>query len=90
MPRIEFANITESVDWIRSFVINSDKKYIAYCTKNNELILVPTKSTRPIVYALIKNVNRKEVTILFKNSTIPVYNIEYFEWNIERGLSKSE
>ena len=90
MARIEFSTLKESETWIRDVVFKGNRQYMAYFTESNELVLVPTKSTRPFIYGLVKNANKKEVTNLFKDSGIQVYSITNFEWDAERGLSKAE
>ena len=88
MPRIEFENLEKAEPWIKTVILKSDKNYIGYHTLNLELILVPTKSTQPIVYGYIKHAEKDKIKKLLVGML--VFDITKFEWNAERGLPMGE
>jgi len=85
MPRIEFGNKKAADSWIKNHI--EGKKYEAYYTRDSELILVPTKSTQPIVYGYVKMALEEEVKDLMSKG-VTVYWIDKFEWNSDRGMPK--
>lgn len=88
MPRIEFNNLSEAETWIKEKILKSDKNYEGYFTSSNELILIPNKSTRPIVYGYIKLADKTAIKNTFKDTSIPIYTCKHYEWNPERGMTK--
>ena len=88
MPRIEFDFLKQAETWIQKRVIKSNKEYEGYITKNNELILLPKKSTKPLLYCYVSFADIKDVTELFKDSSIDIFKCSSFDWNAERGIHK--
>jgi len=83
MPRIVFDSADELKEWCKLFV--KDNKYTGYITEENELILEPQKSTRPIRYAYIKCKKAKELAEELKDKyNIPVIKIKSYEWDTEK------
>ena len=90
MPRIEFNNLQEATTWIQAKIIPSDKRYEGYYTDAEELILIPQKSTRPLIQGYVYRANYQDVKKLFEKTTIDIYRCREFEWNADRGMSKNE
>ena len=90
MGRVEFDTLIQAEEWIKRFVLTSNKKYVGFYTSNNELILTPTKSTRPIIYGYIKTASMSTIRKLFKDTDIQIFSCSNFEWNIEKTASKIE
>ena len=90
MPRVEFETYTDAEVWLKKVVSGSDKNYIGYLTKENELIFVPTKSTQPIIYGYVRTVADTEAKDFSKHYLVPIFKINKFEWNAERGMPKGE
>jgi len=88
MPRIEFRNLEEAEVWIKDIIVSSNKNYHGYFTDNNELILIPGKSTRPTIYGLVYFADYTQVKKLFDKTSIPIYRCHEYEWNPDRGMSK--
>ena len=88
MGRVEFKDIKSAEIWIRDMVINSNKNYHGYITSRNELILVPGKSTSPLLYGYVKRIkNRKELKNI--EDEIPIYTCDNYEWSAEKTISRS-
>jgi len=90
MGRPTFRNLTQAEHWIKDKVINSDKGYYGFHTDANEIILIPSKSTRPVVYGYVKNVSEKEARNFFKETNIILYPCQEYDWSAERSTSKSD
>jgi len=86
MGRIEFEDIKQADKWIKDIAINGGKDYHGYYTKHNELILVPGKSTRPVLYGYIKFALKDDLKDISEH--INIYPCATYEWNAERGLYK--
>ena len=86
MGRVEFNDIEQAEKWINDIAINGGKDYHGYYTSHNELILVPGKSTRPVIYGYIKLVGDDQLTDI--KGRINIYPCKEYEWNAERGLYK--
>jgi len=86
MGRIEFADMKQAEKWIKDIAINGGKDYHGYYTSDNELILVPGKSTRPVIYGYIKFAKDDDIVDIQKS--LDIYCCEKYEWNAERGLYK--
>jgi len=86
MSRVEFDNIKQADKWINDKAINGGKDYHGFYTSENELILVPGKSTQPVIYGYIENVKKDDLTEVSKS--IDIYPCKRYEWNAERGLYK--
>ena len=88
MSRVEFKNIKQAKLWIEDVAISGGKDYHAYYTSNKELIFVPGKSTRPVIYGYIEHATEEEMHDVQKK--ISIYPCEEFEWNAERGLYREQ
>jgi hypothetical protein len=86
MGRIEFNDMKQADKWIKDIAINGGKDYHGYYTSHNELILVPGKSTRPVIYGYIKFVKKDDLVEI--HDSLNIYTCDTFEWNAERGLYK--
>jgi len=87
MPRIEFGTLEEARNWIVEKVIDSKKDYDAYFTKKKELILLPNKSTRPILSGYVKFAKKTDIDKLFP-TTFKIYSCLRFEWDSQHTITK--
>ena len=90
MPRLEFDSFFDAKQWLTTFVKASDKGYVGYYTSRKELILIPTKSTQPILYGYVRNTEEKDARAFSDTSGIIVYKISSFEWDAERTRKSME
>ena len=89
MPRIEFDTLEEAKDWIKDKVIESKKNYEGYFTKKKELVLIPNKSTRPIVCGYINFAKKEDVRKLFP-AKFKIYACKNYEWDSQHTISRRE
>jgi hypothetical protein len=83
--RLVFDNLQEFERWISNNV--SADKYECYITRELEVILVPTKSTKPLKYAYIKLSSAEDLKIVEKlrvGMGLNVYNIKHLVWADDR------
>lgn len=81
MPRIEFQNTTQAETYLKYNIKNSDKNYSIFIDSKNQAILVPGKSTQPIIYILIENCNAENLRDILPE--MPIYLIKHFEWDAQ-------
>ncbi|MHC4750075.1 MAG: hypothetical protein ACYTFW_09400 [Planctomycetota bacterium] len=89
MPRLVFWNEEDFVKWIENRM--APAKYECYFTQVGELILVPTVSTRPIMYAYFMAPTMSVGTTiaeLIEHRGVPVYRVKSFEWREEDRVGK--
>jgi hypothetical protein len=80
--RLYFEQLEELTKWIGDFV--TSERYVAYLTSYKELIFVPLRSTRPLVYGyyvFAKDEEKKEVEELLKSKGVRTYNIKSLDWD---------
>ena len=80
MPRIEFENTTQASDYLVRNIRDSDKNYTGFL-EQSRAILVPGKSTQPIIYILIENCNERNLKEILPE--MPLYHIKHFEWDAQ-------
>ena len=84
MPRPIFTTKDDFIKWLASAI--NPTKYDCYATASKELILIPTVSTRPVIYGHYKAFKEQDF-IDAKGAVeargIPVYSVGQFDWNIE-------
>jgi len=88
MVRVEFDTLTEAESYIKRKIIDSPRNYEAYYTKDEQLALIPGKSTSPKVYVLIKKADKRNVREIFGDTSVPVFKVSNFEWNAEHVPSR--
>lgn len=81
MPRIEFNDIEEMINWIN---LRNVQKYLGYYTNNLELILAPNRSTQPILYGFIRNVSQPTIQEFKEKINTPVLKIKNWTWSSDR------
>lgn len=87
MPRLEFGSKNGFFRWINNRM--DPNKYECYMTEDKEIILVPKKSTRPVVYAYLKCKTRedfKDVLTGLKHLKVMMYGIKKFEWKPDASI----
>jgi hypothetical protein len=80
MPRPSFVTPQEFIKWVNA---RNPKKYECYLTVEKEFILVPTVSTRPVVYGSYRAHSAEDVTAVqnaIEAAGIPVFLTSNFEW----------
>jgi len=81
LPRVVFASVDQFKAWMKKKV--TPERYEAYITKNDEVILVPKRSTPPVLYGYYE-ANDEEalnsVKSLLEEAGLTVFNIQSFEW----------
>ena len=64
-------------------------KYIVYLTSENEVILEPLRSTRPLRYCYYKGSStddaKKIAEAISKTYNLPLIQVEGVTWDIEKG-----
>lgn len=90
MPRPVFTSQAEFIKWLANAV--NPTKYVCYATASRELIMVPTVSTRPIMYGHYCAVSGEDFNTAKKaveTMGIPVFVTGRFDWNTEDRVSVS-
>jgi hypothetical protein len=84
--RLIFKDIEEFKRWIKDNCL--PMRYECYITSDNEFILVPIKSTKPIKYAYIKVSNEKikELEDYIKAFVNNIYRVDMLEWIEDRAI----
>lgn len=82
-------NCEKILAWANEYVKGKD--YALLLTDENELIIEPRKSTRPLDYGYVSindaNVIRALARQLATNFGLPLLEIQYFRWDIEKPPS---
>lgn len=80
MTRFEFEEVAPFKEWLDGHV--TPEKYEAYITPDNEVVLVPIKSTHPLKYGYAKLAQEsiKEIEKWLKEKGIKKYPA-YVEWD---------
>jgi RNA recognition motif-containing protein len=86
MPRFIFSDNTEFMSWVEVHV--TPDKYECYVTDSGELLLSPTKSTRPMNYAYIKfaSYDAAKETIEKLKSRVRIYRVTRIEYDPDRAV----
>lgn len=87
MPRIIFESVDELSRWLKIHYIRGYEGYIS--PLENEIVLIPTKSTRPLLYVYYKYNNDKElaeIKTLLDSLKIQYYTVKRLEWVEDRPL----
>jgi len=86
MVRYVFNEKKEFLRWISDNV--TKEKYQAYLTENREVILVPTRSTRPLEYAYFRCTDsdiEDDVVEKLAKIELKIYNVKSVEWADDRA-----
>jgi hypothetical protein len=82
-------DFSKVIAWANEYVRGRD--YAVLVTDENELILEPRKSTRPLDYGYLSLDDSKAVRELAeklaKTYGLPLLEIQYFRWDIEKAPS---
>ena len=66
------------------------REYVGLLTQRTEtLILVPTKSTAPVMYAFVENVSRTDAIKFGKLNGIEIIKVDYYCWSAEDNKSQA-
>jgi len=89
MPRKVFENISDIMEWIKVFAV--PERYIVNLTKDNEIIIEPTKSTKPLTYCYYKAGHGEEEEInkfinYLKGQGFTILRLKAYEWDIEKAI----
>lgn len=88
MPRVEFDNKKQADPWIKEFA--TPKSHYGLHTHKNELILVPRKSTRPVVYARIVHIRGEDIVKLREVYKLLIVECRDWEWSAERAVYEKD
>lgn len=84
MSRLVFGNVVEFKKWIEDRM--DPNKYECYVTQDLEIVLVPTKSTPPIIFGYFKAETielLKSPVMVIKNLNVPIYRLRRYEWKTD-------
>ena len=84
MPRLVFSVLEEFLRWIRDNV--KPDRYSAYFTDEGEVLLVPLRSTRPILYAYFKGEDLASVKKSLESLGVKFYEVQAVEWADDRPV----
>ena len=87
MPRAEFDKVTELKRWLKEMMARS-KKYIAYYTEKDELIIQPTTSTAPVTYGYVDGIKTTIAEDICKDADITLVRVKRFEWSSENQVKR--
>jgi hypothetical protein len=77
------------LEWVHEYVKGRD--YAVLVTDENEIILEPRKSTRPLDYGYVclddSAAVRELAEKIARTYNLPLLEIQYFRWDIERPPS---
>jgi len=86
MPIAVCENEDELIEWCREFVETG--KYRVFSTRENEIILEPIKTSKPIRFAYYQTERAEELAKqIAKNFGIKHLTLKAYRWNIERAPS---
>jgi len=84
MPRVEFSKVEDFNIWLKDHF--TPEKYHFYLTSEDEIILVPRRSTQPLTYAYFKSseLEIKEVLEQLKPlHGVQRYKCKSFSWRVD-------
>lgn len=79
--RLVFADMNNLKKWVDDYV--SADRYVACVTQFNEIVFVPLKSTRPLVfgYYSFREDEKKQIDELLSKLGVKVYNVKAVDWD---------
>jgi len=86
MPRLVFGNKDQMLRWMRMRV--DPERYDLYVTDEREFILVPRKSTQPIMFGYFKLTDEdvEQFAGEIKALSVPVFRVKGFEWDTRKAV----
>jgi len=84
MSRLIFGNVIEFKKWIQNRM--DPNKYECYVTEEREIVLVPTKSTPPIIFGYFKAETvdlMKSPIITLRDLNVQIYRLRRYEWKTD-------
>lgn len=86
LPRIVFENYDQLFAWAQEFLKPDPRKYVIYMALDNEIILEPRKSTRPIRYGYLKSMEAvSPVKKMAEDFNVSVFNCKDYEWDLTKA-----
>jgi hypothetical protein len=91
MPRLVFKDSENFIVWLKTRDL---EKYDFYRTETQELVAAPVRSTQPLMYAVIKFSDMKELKIttdfLAKQHKF-IFEVSFFDWDSTKmpGVEKT-
>lgn len=86
MSRIVFDDYAELRRWAAEFLMKG--RYVMYITRDNGVVLEPTKSTPPLRYGYIQLKDAKTLTAMEKlaeENGILVFRVKDYEWDATKA-----
>ena len=93
MPRAEFDNYDNFKRWFNGHIQRHRKsRYEAYLVAGQDLVLLPTSSTSPLVYGYIQAIDDQlsAAKQLLEAASIPLYEVVRWDWSSERQPLRSD
>jgi len=83
MPRHVCANVEQLKDFCEVYVTNPDK-YVVISTDEDEVILEPLRSTRPVRYAYLEIENAEEVAeAIATKHGLKHLKLKSYDWKVD-------
>lgn len=79
--RLIFEKFENFKEWLVSIGESLPSRYVAFVTDENEVIIVPKKSTRPIIYGYLQTSEIEKVMELLNKLGIRVFEVTRVEWD---------
>lgn len=87
IPRIVFSTEDEVRSWC---TIIGQKKSIGYVTDKAEIVLVPDKSTRPLMFGYFKANDKVQAKKILEDCNVPTFSVGIFDWSEDRAMSTDD
>ena len=91
MPRKVFESISDIKEWAKTFAM--PEKFIVNITRDNEIIIEPTKSTKPLTYCYCKvghsaeeEKELNEFLNYLESRGFTILRLKAYEWDIEKAV----
>ena len=79
--------IFENEDDVRNWCnLIGNRKNIAYITDKAEVVLVPDKSTRPLMFGYYKAQDKSIAVKLMKDCGVPTFSVKDFDWSEDKAM----
>jgi len=82
MPILEFDSLSSLEEWVAKFT--TPERYMVIVTSDEEVVLQPTKTSRPIIYGYYKGQAQRVLKAL-EALGYRILHVKSFTWDIERA-----
>jgi len=84
LPRLVFNDLEQFKTWCKEFLRYG--RHVAYVSDIGEIVIVPIRSTKPLVYAYIDLVDKEEAEKVAEGLGVHVFRVKAVEWSDERPV----